>query len=59
MSNSVGSIVNYENDVLSVRLKDITSSAENRALLHRIKNNDPALTSLCVDELNDDDDDDD
>ena len=43
---------NNHYDVLaaSVRPKDLTSSAENRALLHRIRNNDPALTSLSLDD---------
>lgn len=32
----------------TVKLKEITSSASNRALLHRIKNNDPSLTGLTI-----------
>eukprot|EP00573_Skeletonema_grethae_P011312 CAMPEP_0201706498 /NCGR_PEP_ID=MMETSP0578-20130828/49000_1 /ASSEMBLY_ACC=CAM_ASM_000663 /TAXON_ID=267565 /ORGANISM="Skeletonema grethea, Strain CCMP 1804" /LENGTH=305 /DNA_ID=CAMNT_0048194959 /DNA_START=346 /DNA_END=1259 /DNA_ORIENTATION=+ len=48
----------YDALVASVRLKDITSSAENRALLHRIMNNDPALTSLYIDDSYDEYDDD-
>jgi hypothetical protein len=45
--------MNYQYDALSktesVRIKDITSTAANRALLHRIKNNDPGLKSLYID----------
>ncbi len=50
--------MNYQYGALaaSVRLKDITSSAENRAFLHRIKNNDPALTSLFIDYSYEEDD---
>ena len=49
-------MMNYQYDALaaSVRLKDKTSSSENRALLHRIKNNDPALTYLCIHGFQDD-----
>jgi len=50
--------MNYQYDALaaSVKLKDITSCAENRALLHRIKNNDPGLRTLAVlDEPEDED----
>lgn len=37
----------------TVRPKDITSSARNRAILHRIKNNDPSFVnlSICDDQL--------
>ncbi len=46
-------MVKYPYDALAavtatVRMKDITSDARNRALLHRIKNNDPSLTELCI-----------
>jgi hypothetical protein len=41
-------MVNYQHDALSVRMKDITSDARNRAVLHRIKNNDPSLTRLYI-----------
>ena len=52
-SNRVNGIMNYQYyDALaeteSVRIKDITSTAANRALLHRIKNNDPGLKSLYI-----------
>ena len=45
--------MNYSYDALaaSVRIKDITSCSENRALLHRLKNNDPALTGLYIEEM--------
>ena len=38
----------YDALVATVRLKDITSSAGNRAILHRMKNNDPALEYLYI-----------
>ena len=40
----------YKYDALAaeVKLKDVTSCRHNRALLHRIKNNDPGLTSLTI-----------
>ena len=39
----------YKYDVLAeVKLKDVMSCRHNRALLHRIKNNDPGLTSLTI-----------
>ena len=46
----------YKYDALAaeVKLKDITSCRHNRALLHRIKNNDPGLTRLPI--VRDDDD---
>eukprot|EP00984_Skeletonema_dohrnii_P019941 scaffold9636_cov76-Skeletonema_dohrnii-CCMP3373.AAC.2 len=52
--------MNYQYDTLasSVRLKDVISSAENRAILHRLKNNDPCLTGLFIDESDDGYDDD-
>jgi Ran GTPase-activating protein (RanGAP) involved in mRNA processing and transport len=45
------SMIDNQYDALAatVRIKDITSSGRNRALLHRIKNNDPSLTSLSMD----------
>ena len=54
-------MVNYSYDALaaSVRIKDITSCLENRALLHRIKNNDPAVTYLFIDEMYEEEVDDD
>eukprot|EP00984_Skeletonema_dohrnii_P025669 scaffold14845_cov115-Skeletonema_dohrnii-CCMP3373.AAC.1 len=51
-------MMNYQFDALAarVKLKDITSCADNRALLHRIKNNDPGLRTLAVlDEPEDED----
>jgi len=44
----------YDALAATVRFKDITSSARNRALLHRIKNNDPGLTSLAIEDFDDD-----
>ena len=43
-------MVKYSYDALAatVRMKDITSDARNRAVLHRIKNNDPSLTKLYI-----------
>ena len=38
----------------TVRIKDITSCASNRARLHRIKNNDPSLTRLYIAEDDED-----
>ena len=38
----------------SVRIKDITSCAHNRAALHRIKNNDPSFTYLYIAEDDED-----
>ncbi len=40
----------YKYDVLAaeVKLKDVISCRHNRALLHRIKNNDPGITSLAI-----------
>lgn len=54
-SNRVDSIMNYQYDTLasSVRLKDVISCAENRAILYRLKNNDPGLTCLFIDESDD------
>eukprot|EP00984_Skeletonema_dohrnii_P019944 scaffold9636_cov76-Skeletonema_dohrnii-CCMP3373.AAC.5 len=48
--------MNYQHDALAagVRIKDIASTASNRALLHRLKNNDPGLTHLSIDDLEDD-----
>ena len=40
----------YHTEAESVRFKDITSSAENRAVLHRIKNNDPSFDMLIIDD---------
>eukprot|EP00984_Skeletonema_dohrnii_P025672 scaffold14845_cov115-Skeletonema_dohrnii-CCMP3373.AAC.4 len=53
--------MNYHHDALAagVRIKDIASTASNRALLHRLKNNDPGLTHLSIDESDDDYGDDD
>ena len=51
--------MNYQYDTLaaSVKLKDVTSCSRNRALLHRIKNNDPGLTHLFIlDESEDEED---
>ena len=50
-------MVDYPNDALAVtvRIKDKTSCANNRALLHRIKNNDPSLTYLYIVEDDEDD----
>jgi hypothetical protein len=51
-------MVDYPYDALaaaSVRIKDITSCAQNRKLLHRIKNNDTAVTSLYIEEVEGDD----
>ena len=48
----------YDTLAASVRIKDITSCAKNRALLHRIKNNDPGLSYLHICELYDEIDDD-
>ena len=47
--------MNYQYDTLasSVRLKDVISCAENRAILYRLKNNDPGLTCLFIDESDD------
>ena len=47
-ANSTRSMVNYPYDASSVRMKDITSSANNGALLRRIKKNDPSLTRLYI-----------
>mmetsp|Transcript_18243 Transcript_18243/g.26986 ORF Transcript_18243/g.26986 Transcript_18243/m.26986 type:complete len:598 (+) Transcript_18243:1097-2890(+) len=54
-------MMNFQYDTLaaSVRLKDVISSASNRAILHRLKNNDPGLTHLSIDESDDDYGDDD
>ena len=55
--NSVRNMTNYPYDAVSaatVRMKDITSSAQNRALLHQIKNNSPSLTDLTILGANDD-----
>ena len=40
----------YKYDALAaeVKLKDVTSCRHNRALLHRIKNNDPGITHLSL-----------
>ena len=39
-----------------MKLKDITSSSHNRAILHRLKNSDPGLTCLyMLDEPEDED----
>ncbi|KAK1735903.1 leucine-rich repeat protein [Skeletonema marinoi] len=48
--------MNYQYDTLasSVRLKDVISCAENRAILYRLKNNDPCLTDLFIDVSDDD-----
>ena len=58
ISNRVDSIMNYQyqHDALAagVRIKDIASTASNRALLHRLKNNDPGLTHLCIDNFESD-----
>ena len=40
----------YDSLVASVRIKDITSCAQNRKILHRIRNNDPSLTYLDISE---------
>ena len=51
-------MVDYPYDALaaaSVRIKDITSCAQNRKVLHRIKNNDTAVTSLYIEEVEGDD----
>eukprot|EP00984_Skeletonema_dohrnii_P014715 scaffold6228_cov144-Skeletonema_dohrnii-CCMP3373.AAC.5 len=48
----------YQYDALAagVRIKDITSSSHNRAILHRLENNDPGLKSLAIlDEPEDED----
>ena len=46
-------MINFQYDALeaSVKLEDITSSSHNTAILHRLKNNDPALSFLFIDEL--------
>uniref|UniRef100_A0A7S2PKD6 Uncharacterized protein n=1 Tax=Skeletonema marinoi TaxID=267567 RepID=A0A7S2PKD6_9STRA len=48
-------IMNDQYDALAagVRIKDIASTASNRALLHRLKNNDPGLAHLFIDESDD------
>ena len=46
----------YDTLAASVKPKDITSCRNNRAVLHRIKNNDPALTRLYIIEADEDDD---
>ena len=46
----------YHSQAASVKFKDITSSAVNRAILHRIKNNDPSLIRLCIDATDEDHD---
>eukprot|EP00984_Skeletonema_dohrnii_P015070 scaffold6450_cov147-Skeletonema_dohrnii-CCMP3373.AAC.2 len=43
----------YDALAAGVRIKDIASTASNRALLHRLKNNDPGLAHLFIDESDD------
>jgi Ran GTPase-activating protein (RanGAP) involved in mRNA processing and transport len=50
----------YDALAATVRMKDITPFARNRALLHRMRNNDPGLTSLfTVEDFEEDGEDDD
>ena len=52
--DSVRSMVDYPYDTpaASVKIKNITSCAQNRKTLHRIRNNDPSVTSLFLVESN-------
>ncbi|KAL7452423.1 hypothetical protein ACHAWC_004138 [Mediolabrus comicus] len=46
--SSLMNISQYDALAAAVKVKDITSCARNRALVHRIKNNDPSLLNLSI-----------